>query len=35
MRALARRLPAFYLEAGLDVAAIPVVIGGFLKKEFA
>lgn len=35
MRSLARKLPAYTLEAGLDVTQIPRVIGKFLRSEFA
>jgi hypothetical protein len=35
MSALIRKLPAFHLEAGFDLAGIPAAIGGFLRKEFA
>ena len=35
MRSLARKLPAYRLEAGLEVAQIPRAIGEFLRSEFA
>lgn len=35
MRSLTRKLPAYRLEAGLDVTQIPRVIGDFLRSEFA
>ena len=35
MRSLTRKLPAYRLEAELDVIQIPRVIGDFLRSEFA